>query len=401
MSFEITQVKTRQDKKKFLQVAREIYNNDPVWICPLDIQIDRIFNPAHNTYFLHGMAERWVVQQNDKLAGRIAAFIDERKINNSSLRVGGIGFFECINDHRVAHLLFDTAIAWLKSKNIEAVDGPVNFGENDRYWGLMTEGFTEVPFTTNYNKPYYHGLFEEYGFNVYYEMFTSEIDLGKPMDERFSRIAEWVQRKTDVCFQHPTMKSLPRYADHFREIYNEAWQFHDGFTPMTKEQAQKFAREMKNVLIPELIPFAFVRNEPAGFIAGMPDLNQIFRSFNGKAGLIRLLQFKWRSRNNFSWYLKRSILTRVHAIAIGVKPKFQQYGLETGLMLSSLEKIRKMGFKKIELRWAGDFNPKIIRLHKAIGAVRNRKHVTYRYVFNEAVKITAPATIPMGRVKAK
>jgi hypothetical protein len=129
----------------------------------------------------------------------------------------------------------------------------------------------------------------------------------------------------------------------------------------------------------------------------MPDLNQIFKKFKGRPGLWQFFLFKQRSRNNFSYYLKKNILTRVHAIAIGVKPQFQQYGLESGMMISSLEKIKRMGFKTIELRWAGDFNPKIIRLHKAVGAVRIRKHITYRYIFNHELRVVPPMMIPMSR----
>ncbi len=161
----------------------------------------------------------------------------------------------------------------------------------------------------------------------------------------------------------------------------------------------KFAKEIRYLFIKKMLPFAFVRGEPAGFLICTPDLNQVFKRYNGRLNSLQLLQFMWRSRKDFSWYREQGILNRGHAIAIGIKPKFQQYGLETGMMMSSIDEVRKLGFKTIELRWAGDFNPKINRLHAAVGAVQVRKHITYRYLFDQSVEFKRYKPIPMSRGK--
>lgn len=399
-SFVIEEVINKKNKRDFANVIRNIYKNDPEWICPLDKQIENVFNPDVNPCFQYGAACRWILKDNKgNPAGRIAAFINERKIMNQPVRVGGIGFFECINNTDAANRLFDTAVMWLKERNMQAMDGPVNFGENDRFWGLLVEGFTATPFTTNYHKRYYRNLFEDYGFKVLYEMFSNEVDLHKKMDDRFTKIADWLSKKNDIVFRHASLSNLPEFAEYFREIYNDAWQFHDGFTPISSEQANRFASEMRHLIIDKFCPFAFVKGEPAGFIIATPDLNQIFKKFNGRPNLFDLLLFKQRSKNNFFWYRKKGILTKGHAIAIGIKPKFQQHGIETGMMMSSLDAVRALGFKKIELRWAGDFNPKIIKLHQAVGAYPVRKHVTFRYMFDKGKNVTAPAVIPLGKRK--
>ena len=48
-----------------------------------------------------------------------------------------MGFFECINDESVAFAMFDKCKAWLQERGMEAMDGPINFGERDRWWGLV------------------------------------------------------------------------------------------------------------------------------------------------------------------------------------------------------------------------------------------------------------------------
>jgi hypothetical protein len=36
----------------------------------------------------------------------------------------------------------------------------------------------------------------------------------------------------------------------------------------------------------------------------------------------------------------------------------------------------------VELAWVGDFNKKMLALHEATGAKKEKVHRTYRYVFN-------------------
>ncbi len=77
-----------------------------------------------------------------KPVGRIAAFIDYEIARNNEQPTGGVGFFECINSPEAATQLFDTAKEWLQQRGMEALDGPINFGDRDRWWGLLVEATT-------------------------------------------------------------------------------------------------------------------------------------------------------------------------------------------------------------------------------------------------------------------
>ncbi|MFW5687897.1 MAG: GNAT family N-acetyltransferase, partial [Bacteroidota bacterium] len=154
---QIIEVKTKKQKKDFLQVPRIIYKDNPVWISHLDNDIEKVFDPARNKFFDFGIAVRFILYDKDnRLIGRIAAFINRHLAYTYQHPTGGIGFFECINDASAANLLFDTAKDWLEQRGMEAMDGPINFGEKDRFWGLLVEGFeTPPPYLINYNPPYY------------------------------------------------------------------------------------------------------------------------------------------------------------------------------------------------------------------------------------------------------
>src|SRR5690606_38534386 len=152
-------------------LPEQLYKNDPNWIQPLDKDIKQVFDAAKNKAFRNGEINRWILQNVDgKTIGRIAAFTNKKyKNKGDDIPVGGMGFFECINDQSAADLLFYTAKNWLQTKGMEAMDGPINFGERDRWWGLVTKGFQPPLYCMNYNPPYYVDLFKNYGFQLFFD----------------------------------------------------------------------------------------------------------------------------------------------------------------------------------------------------------------------------------------
>ena len=203
----IQEVSDKRTIKEFIKVPKIIYKNDDNWICPLDMEIKKIFNPQKNTSFKHGEAVRWILKnESGRLIGRIAAFYDKRKAFNNLQPTGGIGFFECINDKNAANELFNTAKQWLKEKGMEAMDGPINFGENFFYWGLLVEGFTQPVYGMPYNFPYYKDLFESYGFKNYYEEYSYSRPTDKPYPERMIRLAEFIANKPEYSYKAYNLK---------------------------------------------------------------------------------------------------------------------------------------------------------------------------------------------------
>ena len=175
---QIIRIESAEDERIFLRVAEELYRHDPKWIRPLNKDILDTFNPEKNKAFRFGKAARWVLlNEEGKPSGRIAAFVNSKYKNKGDTGpAGGIGFFECINDQDCANLLFDNARHWLLKEGMQTMDGPINFGERDRFWGLVTGGFMEPLYAMNYNPPYYVTLFEEYGFKPFYHQICLSFD---------------------------------------------------------------------------------------------------------------------------------------------------------------------------------------------------------------------------------
>lgn len=375
---EVTDKKTRFD---FLNTARDLYQKDPFWICPLDTFIEDTFNPLKNKYFTKGDACRWILKNDDsKLIGRIAAFYYLPYSDKNKQPTGGIGWFECINDQKAANLLLDTAKGWLEKEGFKAMDGSINFGENDHYWGLLVDGFTHPGMGMNYNPPYYKNLFETYGFKTYYEQFTYHIDVTIDFPERFWKIAEWVLRKPDFSFVNVDLRNVDKYINDLIKIVNESWPgFKEDFNPLQPEVVRREFLNLKPILDKDFIWFIYHKDEPVGFFLFFPDLNMILKHLNGKLHLINKLRFLY--------YKKRGYIKRVRAIAAGIVPRFQGIGLESAVFMKLQEVFRKRPwFTEIEISWVSDTNPKMRSVYEAVGSKLSKKHITYRYLFDRSAE---------------
>jgi hypothetical protein len=373
----IIEVKDKIAKKEFLDVARAIYRDDDIWVCPLDNDIEAVFDPAKNPFFKHGKCTRWLLKDGKgELIGRVAAFINNEKAYNYEQPTGGMGFFECINDKKAAFLLFDMAKNWLKENGMQAMDGPINFGENDTFWGLLSEGFDSPPsYGMNYNPPYYKAFFEAYGFKTQYEQITNHLNILKPFPERFRRIAGWVVKKPGYTFKHLKANEIKLFAADFIEIYNDAWEGFENFVPITYEVILESFRKMKPLMDEKLIWFMYVDGEPASFNIVLPDANQMIKPLKGKLDLKGKLTFL---------YLKWKGVSRLRAVVMGTKTKFQNHGLESALFIKLGEYVLpKSQYHELELSWVGDFNDKMIAIHAAMGSEFGKKHLTMRYIFSD------------------
>lgn len=373
----ITRVADRKTRKKFLDTARIIYKDDKVWACPFDNEIEAIFDPEKNPYYKHGDAERWVLEDNgNKLIGRIAAFVDKNMAYSYEQPTGGTGFFECINDKAASSLLFDTAREWLLSKGMEAMDGPINFGETDKYWGLLVNGFTHPSFEVPYNPPYYQDLFESYGFKTFYRMEGFHLDITKPLSDRFTKIAEWVIAKPGYEFRHFTWKDQEKFTRDFAMVFNEAWaSFKVHFEPLEAEYINGVLKKAKPIIDEEFIWLVYFEGKPIAIYLMFPDLNQILKRLNGKLNLFSMIKFL---------YLKKTkTMTRAKGLLMGVIPKFQNHGIESVFILY-VRKVfdKKPHYQEVEFSWVADFNPKMRKVFISVGCVPAKNYITYRYLFD-------------------
>lgn len=377
---QIKEVVSKSDIKDFLHLPLTIYKNSKYWIRPLDKDVEDFFNPEVNKTFLHGECTRWILKAVDgKTIGRVAAFVNEKTANKDNKQpTGGIGMFECINDLEAAKILFDTCKAWLQERGMEAMDGPINFGARDKWWGLLADGFEIEPnYQCNYHLPYYQELFEAYGFQVYFKGFTFIRNTFDPFHPRIMKKAEILNQDPDYHFEHLRKKKLLKYGEDFRTIYNKAWANRDGVAEMSEAEAASVMKKMKPIIDEKIIWFAYYKGEPVAFYINLPEVNQIFKHVNGKLDLIGKLKFLWHKL--------RKTNKKMMGLVFGVVPEHQGKGLDGALVMATAKMVQQdyRRYPILEMNWIQDSNRKMIVVVKQIGGEIGKTHHTYRKLFDE------------------
>ncbi len=371
----IREVKNKKDKRDFLELPLHIYKNDPNWIRPLDKDIEKVFDPNENKLFRNGDATRFLAEQDGRIVGRAAVFFDKKTSQKEKQPTGGMGFFESINDKEVAFALFDSCVEWLKEQGMEAMDGPINFGERNNWWGLLVDGFTPANYCCNYNPKYYKKFFEDYGFKLYFNQYTYYREVEDELSDKIKAKTQRIFANPDYSFDHFRKSRLEKYAEDFLEIYNKAWVKH-GVGKLKKAQAMAVFKQMKPVIDERIVLFAYYKGEPAAFFIMLPELNQLFKYVNGKLDLIGKIKFLYHK-----W---RGACTKMFGVVFGVVPEHQGKGLEGAIVGYSSQIVQggKTNYFDFEMNWIGDFNPKMMKLCENVGGRIWKTHITFRYLFD-------------------
>lgn len=383
-AMKITEAEGGKPLKDWMRLPWRIYAGDQNWVPHLKQDIERVFDPGKNkllqarTDRVAGAIKRWVLYDDGGQAcGRIAAFVNPKTAwTDPQQPTGGCGFFECIDDQAAANLLFDTARDWLRAQGMEAMDGPVNLGERNMFWGLLIENFTDPPiYGTNYNPPYYVRLFEDYGFRVYFKQLFFWRDALEPPQPIFQR--KYNQLRNDPAFAVRDARgmSTEQLAEDFRTVLNGAWVDHDNFKPMPKEVALKTIKTMKPVMDPRIVVFVYHHRKPIAFYINLPELNEIFRHVDG--------DLDWLGKAKFLWHKWRGTAKTMTGIVFGVVKEWQGKGVEGAMIAFMGEWLqRTKRYTETVLTWIGDFNPKMLRVCENLGAKNYRTMATYRYLFD-------------------
>ncbi len=374
---QLVEVKDLITAKLFLKVNVDLNRQEANYIRPLDKDITEVFDFKKNKTFRFGEVTRWILKDKEELLiGRIAAFVNKRYKNKGDDQpVGGIGFFDCINNQEAADTLFDVAKHWLMQKGMQAMDGPINFGERDRWWGLLAEGFDPPGYCMNFNPPYYKDLFESYGFRTFYNQVCFARQVQGIMKPKFYERHANLAKDPNYCARYIDKKNLRKYAEDFTIIYNKAWSGHGGLKEMHKEVVMKMFEKMKPIMDEKIIWFTYYKEDPIAMWINIPDLNQWFKYLDGKFNVFAKLKFLWVKATKQC--------SRFTGVVFGIIPEYQGAGVDAYMIVEGAKIIQhKLGYVDYEMQWIGDFNPKMINIGENLDAYRSRKLITYRYLFD-------------------
>jgi GNAT superfamily N-acetyltransferase len=261
--------------------------------------------------------------------------------------------------------LVKAAGSWLKERGMERVLGPANPSTNDTL-GLLVDSFDQPPVLhMPYNPAYYPGLLQQAGLEKAKDLYAYYMEHTTPLADKVKRVADIIRKRNNITVRAVDMKRLMEEIDLIKVIYNDAWTPNWGFVPWTDEELEHLAQELKRAVIPELVLFAFVDGEPAGFSLSLPDLNQALIHTNGRLLPFGLLKILWHSRH----------IDLLRVLAMGVRRKYQKLGIDAVFYYETYTRGTARGFHKGEFSWILEDNLGIRNTMENLGA---RIYKTYR-----------------------
>ena len=376
MSIHILLAESSRDVRRFVDFPWRLYDAHafPNWVPPLRMAVRDALDRRRNPFYLEADRALFLALRNGVPVGRIAAIENRAHNRFHGDRVGFWGFFECIDDQAVANALFAAAEAWLQSRGLQSMRGPMNPSTNYEC-GLLVEGFGNRPsFMTAWNPPYYDALCANAGFEKAKDLLAFWFD-GETTDYA---LPDFVARQADRALAGGRLTFRDMDPARFDEevaglwaVYNDAWERNWGFVPMTEPEFLHMAKDMKSLLDPRFAFVAELEGEPVGFMLALPDYNQVLvRNRSGRLlpfGVPLLLWGKRRIRD-------------MRVMALGVRTAARSRSILALFTHEIMRRGRLHGKNGAEASWLLEDNQLIVKPMRAMGARERMRWRVYERV---------------------
>jgi GNAT superfamily N-acetyltransferase len=331
---EIRVVKNHRDLREFINFPYKLYQDDPVWVPPLRSEQKAQFNPKKNPMLDHCETQLFLLVDSGVVVGRCSAFIDRLAVAYWGEPIGLFGSFECVKDEEGAQLLLAAAHDWLGSEGMKFMRGPWSFASQE--WGLEIEGGSRPPvILAPHNPSYYEEFFANFGLEKAIDLLAYLADMGDgyQFPERYLTLTEKIQTRYGVTVRSADMANLEKEVMTIVELSNRSISGNWGYTPVTQAEARAMARDLRQIVNPDVILIAEDSSgQPIGFALSLPDINTLIRNMNGS-----LLPFGWlkliRGLNKIRQY---------RMWALGVVPEYQGKAIDTLLYKATYEALKNL-----------------------------------------------------------
>lgn len=365
---QVKEVKSKKDLNDFINLTWKIYKNDPNWVPQLKIAQKDLLSKKHPFYDT-GEMKSWLATKKNEVVGRISAIRNDSYNKYHNVNVGFFGFYECVEDAEISHLLIETAKTWLREQGLNEMIGPANPSTNYEA-GLLIEGFDDPPqVMMTYNPKYYLDFLENEGLEKAKDLFAHKLPTDSEVPEIINKIAARAQKRHSISYRYLNKKNWSKEVDTMLDIYNDAWENNWGFVPMTEKEFRHTANDLKMIAEENLALIAEVNGEAAGMLIALPDINQVL--IKNPSG--RLLPF-----GIFKLLNHKKYTSRMRIPIMGVKQKYQKIGLSSLLLQKIREEAMKTHYKEAECSWILEDNLNMNKPLYTYGSVVYKKYRLYR-----------------------
>lgn len=362
-------VKAVSDKKglkSFIDFPHELYKNDANYVPELFIaQRDLL---TKHPFLDHSSIQLFLAYDNDIIVGRIAAIRNNNHNRFNNTNDGFFGFFDSVNDHGIVKLLMEQAEQWLRNQGLQTMIGPVNPTTNETC-GLLVEGFTSAPVAMmTYNFPYYASLLEKVGFSKKTDLLAYNIP-ATSLNDKSVRLMDGIRQRLagkGITVRPGNLKNFKQEVDGLRNVYNDAWDKNLGFVPMTNDEFNYMAKDLKLVLDPDFCLVAEHEGKPVAFALCIPDINQI---------QIKIKKGRLLPTGIFKLLFQRKKINAIRVIALGVTEPYRKMGIEAIFYATIIQKGLEKNMVRAEASWILEGND---MMNRAIEHINGSVYKRYR-----------------------
>lgn len=371
---EIKEVKTDKDLDEFCHLVYSIYKNNDYFVYPIYDDYKNSLKGVNNR-LISCPHKLFLASKDNKIVGRILAYVDEELNEYHSSSVGYVSQYECIEDEEVSKALLDACSKFFKSLNIKIMRGPVSLPDGDDNRGFLINAFDKYPSVMNvYNKKYYNDQFVNYGFSLYHDVFAykaNKDDLLAKID-KLSRLLPQVQKRYSYKTSVLDTKNMEKELEDVYKILDLAlppsW---EDFIPVKKSDVYSIFEQMKSLIVKDLIVIARnYQDEPIGFALTLPDYNEILKDFKGNLNLFNKIKF----------LLKKNSIKRVRMFVLMVVPEYRNKGVTSSIYFHVFKNAVKKGYTILEGSTIWDYNKDMINDIEKFGAIKDKIYRVYEKI---------------------
>ncbi|MGD2057539.1 MAG: GNAT family N-acetyltransferase [Anaerolineales bacterium] len=370
----IQKVESQSDLERFIHFPWTVYKGDPYWVPPIISERKEFLSKEHNPFFEHASADYFLALRGDQLVGTIAAISNEKYNTFQETNVGFFGFFEVLEDPEAAGALLEKAERWAKAAGHDAIIGPAQFSSNDEL-GLLIDGFEDRPrILMTYNPPRYRTYLESSGYHKAMDLWAYSLpvaDFVANTPPKLVRVVEKIRQRRNLTVRTLDMKRYDEEVHAFKALYNTSWEKNWGFVPFTDAEMDVMARQMKQIIDPDLVILVEAEGKIVGGSISLPDLNQPLQKAYPRPGtpefitMLKLL-WNWKVSGRLDW---------IRVFALGVLPEYRGTGVDALMYMETAKNAIPKGFKFAEMSWILETN---VMMNRAISMLGGEVYKTYR-----------------------
>jgi GNAT superfamily N-acetyltransferase len=366
---DVVAVSGRKELAEFVELPYSLYRNDPWWVPPLRIAVKELLDRDKHPFYRNAQAEFFLARRDGRVVGRIAAILDRNHNRFHEEDAGFFGFFESIDDPAVADALLTAARRWVFDRGAKIIRGPVNPSSNYE-WGMLVDGFQSAPMVMmTYNSPAYPVLMEKAGLRKAKDLYAYLSSPSSVDARKVERVAGRAFAANGIQVRPINMKDFGGEVERVWEVYNSAWSRNWGFIPMSREEFFQMGKEMKQILVPDLVLIGEAGGRVIGFALALPDINQALKPARGRLfplGLFKILYY-------------RRLVKDLRVIALGVLEEYRASGIAAGFYAALVRNARKLGYRDCEMSWILEDNVLMNRSLEMMGAKRYKTYRIYEW----------------------